>query len=170
MGGINGINPIYSGYLNQVTPSGAATGKETEPIRAGQLAQTGQLAGGSSILSLSSTSLSATSETLMAGNMPMLATNEAIGAALLLLILQYLQTSDSKEKQNLTDMIVALAGMQQQNAGGEMLLYSSSSLSIESTQLTIATSQGLGAYSGAAASLQQAPPGDPGSPALDVSA
>jgi hypothetical protein len=85
-----------------------------------------------------------------------------------MLVLQFLQSSDSQEKQNLTDMIGALASMQQQNQGGGMLLYSSSSLSIESTQLTIATSQGLDAYSGAAASLQQAPPADAGSAGLDV--
>jgi hypothetical protein len=166
MSGIQGIGPIYGGTTaGQMAPTGGLAGKTAD---GGKI---GEAAGGSSILSLSSTSMTASSETLLAVKSPMLATNEAIGAALLMLILQYLQAGDAKEKQELTAMIVALAGMQQQSRGaGELLFYSSSSLSIQSTQLTMATSQALDAYSGAAASLQQAPQGDAGAAGLNVTA
>jgi len=174
MGSINGISPIYGGYGGRIAPATAAAGQAAPASGTGQAAGTGTAAGAtqagaaSSILSLSTTSLTATSETLMASNTPMLASNEAIGAALLLLVLQYLQSSDPNEKQNLTDMIIALAGMQQSQGAGQLLFYSSSSLTMESTQLTIATSQALDAYAGTAASMQQAPPADAGTAGLNV--
>lgn len=165
MSGISGISPIYGGISSgQVaSPSSLSNGEAIEP------GQIGGAASGSSILSLSSTSLTATSETLLSASAPMLSSNEALGAALLMLILQYLQTSDPTDKQNLTNMITALAGMQQQSQGGsDLLMYSSSSMTMETTQLTIATNQSLGAYSGSAASLQQAPQTDAGSAGLNV--
>lgn len=165
MSGISGISPIYSGMTGQSLPAADTSGQQLEA------GQAGASVGSSSILSLSSTSMSASSETLMASGTPMLASNEALGAALLLLVLQYLQSGDSQEKQGLSEMIVGLAGMAQQGqGGGDFLLYSSSSLSIESTQLSIATSQGIDAYTGAAASLQQAPSADAGAAGLDVTA
>jgi len=166
MGGIEAIGSATSGMTaGAISPAGGASGGQT--LQAGGLEQS---AGQSSVLSLSSTSIQASSETLLMAKSPMLASNEAIGAVLLMLILQYLQTGDAQEKQNLTSMIGALAGMQQQGkgGGGELLFYSSSSLSVESTQMTIATSQGLNAYTGAAASLQQAPAADAGSAGLNV--
>lgn len=166
MSGIQGIGPIYGGMSGAPAQAMPPAGAAGQSAKGQQVA--GSAAGASSILSLSSTSINATSETLLTAQTPMLATNEAIGAVLLMLILEYLQTSDAQEKQNLTSMIVALASMQQQQSDGQLLFYSSSSLSEESTQLTIATSQGLGAYAGTAASLQQAPPSDAGAPGLNV--
>jgi hypothetical protein len=165
MSGIQGIGPIYGGTTaGQMAPMGRPAGQTAD---GGKI---GGAVGGSSVLSLSSTSVAASSETLLAVKSPMLATNEAIGAALLMLILQYLQANDAKEKQELTAMIVALAGMQQNKGAGELLFYSSSSLSIQSTQLTMATSGALDAYSGASASLQQAPQSDAGAAGLNVTA
>jgi hypothetical protein len=101
----------------------------------------------------------------------MLSTNEALGAALLMLILQYMQSSDSNEKQGLLDVISSLVGSQQQQGSSSMLSYSSSQVSIESTQMVmINTSDAINSYAGATATAQQAPQVDSGSAGLDVTA
>ncbi|MBI4578383.1 MAG: hypothetical protein HY718_01680 [Planctomycetes bacterium] len=165
MSAISGIGPVSGGIVppENHQPAGAAV--DTTPANT---SAAGSLAQSSSILSLSTTSINASSESLMIANTSALAGNDAVGAALLLLVLQYLQTSDPTEKQNLLSIILAIAGAQQQQTGEtSTLMYSSSSLSIETTQMTYVTSDALSAYSGATAN-QQAPQIDPGAAGLDM--
>lgn len=165
MSGLSGIGGV-GGYLPPQQQSNLGGDALQAP------AASGSASPGGSILAVSSSSISASMETLMSMDMPMLASNEALGAALLLLVLQYLQTGDSNEKQQLLDVIASLAASQKGGgAGGSLMLYSSSSMSIENTQmLLIAPGDAAGAYSGASALNQQAPQIDAGSAGLDLTA
>ncbi len=171
---IGGISPIGGGAVPQTNmPASVAGGTAAAPAGQGsqlQAGDTGLITPGSSILAMSSTSISASMETLTASNSPMLANNDALGAALLLLVLQYMQESDPTQKQNLLSTIMSIAGGQQQGGNNQSsLMYSSSSLSIESTQLVmIGSGDALGAYSGASAGLQQVPQSDSGAAGLNV--
>ena len=154
------ISPIGAGlpaYTPPMTPS-AGAGLD------GSAALDG-LAKGALSARIDSTSISASSESLMAAWSPMLSSNEAIGAALLLLILQYMQTQDPQERKDLLGLIGSLAAGQQSSEGSSgVLMYSSSQLSIETTSITLTTGG-----SGYDAGAQIAPPADsPGSAGLDV--
>jgi len=162
MGAIQGIGPWQGG----ITPALIRPQDSSPPAPA----QGSPAAGSTSVLSLASTSVNAASEAILASDIPMLASNEAIGAVLLLLILQYLQSTDPAERQQILDTVLALSGMLRQDRGSSanVLFYSSSDVSIESTQLALSTTEGLNAYSGSAANLRQAPPPDAGAAGLDV--
>ena len=127
------------------------------------------LAASQSALSASSISMTAATQSLVATSGAAPSSNELLGAVMLMLILEYLKTDDEQEKTGLLALISMLAQQQQQGAGGSTLMYSSSYLSIESTQLQFAsTDMAVSAYTGATATLQQAPGVDPGAGGLDV--
>jgi len=123
----------------------------------------GSASSSQSLASLSSTSISASAESFVAANGPVLADKQLLGLVVLMLTLKYLQSDDEEEKKGLMALIIALA--QQQGAGGgESIMYSASSLSIESTQIQAVSSEAaISGYSGAAIDPQQTPPASPGS-------
>lgn len=111
------------------------------------------------------------SETLMAseGVNSAITSNELLGAVLLLLMLEYMQSEDKEEKQGILALMATLAQMQQQNNTQQSLfLYSSSSLSIESSQMqSTATGEAASnAYTNAGVDPAQA--NHPGTGGLDV--
>lgn len=167
MSAIASISGLYSGGAwPQVY---GATGAD-QAIAAGA-AQTGVAVSASqSLASLSSTSITATSESLIATLTPSANNNELLGAVLLMLIMEYLKTDDKDEKQGIMGLIGALLQQQQQQAAGaETLMYSSTSFTYEATQIQMMSSEmALAAYSGASASLQQAPGIDAGAAGLNV--
>lgn len=122
------------------------------------------------LTSLSSTSITATNESLIATTGTSSNNNELLGAVLLLLIMEYMKTDDKEQKQGLMDLITLLAQQQQQQSGGgQTIMYNSSSLSIESTQYqAVSTDVAISAYSGATAATQQAPNIDASAGGLDV--
>jgi hypothetical protein len=172
MDGLSGIGSIPGyGMMPQVYGTAAAGTAPAAPAQGGEI---GTIAGGAlsasqSVLSLSSTSITANVESFMGTYGPVMSSNEMLGAVLLMLIMEYLKTDNDQDKKDLLGLISTLAQQQQGAGGGGSFIYQSSSLSIESTQLQVASSEmNFGAYSGAAATLQQAPAADPGSAGLDV--
>ncbi len=168
MDGISAIGGAAGGYF--VPPSVPAVSAAATP----QTAATAP-AGASalSLASMSSTSISASMQSFAATYGPALSSNELLGAVLLMLTLEYMKPDKSdSEKKDLLAVILALAQQQQGNsAGSGSIAYTSSSLSIETTQYQgISVASGIGAYSGAAANPQFAPAVDAGSAGLDVSA
>jgi hypothetical protein len=130
----------------------------------------GSMSASQSLTSLSSTSINASSESLIATMTPSANNNELLGAVLLMLIMEYMKTDDKQQKQDLMGLAtLLLQQQQQQSAGAQTIMYNSSSLSIESTQIQVASSEmAISAYSGAAATLQQAPNIDAGAAGLNV--
>ena len=115
---------------------------------------------------MSSTSISA--ESFLATYGPVLADKQLLGLVVLMLTLEYLQSDDEEEKKGLIALIIALA-QQQGAAGDQSIMYSASSLGIESTQIqAISSEAAISSYSGAALDPQQTPAADPGSGGLDV--
>lgn len=128
---MDAISGIYSG------PAAGATPTSQYPLTpADDTSGLSQLKGAGNITmaSLSSTSISATSETLIA-NLGGMGNKDLVAAVLLMLTLELLKSEDPEEKKQLLAAIAALA--QQGGDSGGTMLYSASSLSIESTQLQV---------------------------------
>lgn len=169
MSAIASIGGLYAGAAwpqvygatgaGDVASTGAAAAQAGVAVSASQ-----------SLASLSATSISATSESLIATLTPSANNNELLGAVLLMLIMEYLKTDDKQEKQGIMGLVSALLQQQQQqSAGAETLMYSSTSYSYESVQMQMmSTDMALAAYSGASATLQQAPSIDAGAAGLNV--
>ncbi len=164
MNGISGIG----GMPQQINLAGSTEGAQAAPVQqnlAGAEALSSQ-----TIASLSTTSINASSESLIASNGPVLGDDKALGLALLLLMMEYLQSDDEEEKNGLLGLMLALA--QQQGGGnGGLLMCNSTPLSIESTQMqVVSTENAIGAYSAGMMGPQQESPVGPGAAGLDVSA
>jgi hypothetical protein len=118
--------------------------------KAGQLASAG-LAGMSGasatqeMASLSSLSINQSSEMLMVSQAPQgaITNNELLGAVLLMLIMEYMKSTDDKEKEGLLALMGMILQSQQaqQGGGNQTLLYMSNSLSVESTQMQYMSGQ-----------------------------
>jgi hypothetical protein len=171
MEAVAGIGSMpFGGAWGQMVGMGNAAPVATQGTlgaEAGSLVNASQSAVSASV---TSTSLTATSESLVAAVGAASSNDELLGAVLLMLILEYLKTENQQEKEGL----LALAGLlarQQQQAGNDLFLYSSSSLSIEFTQTElVSTDLAISAYAGGTATSQQAPGVDPGAGGLDVMA
>lgn len=172
MDGLSGIGNLPPGGTAPLVYGLASTGAApTAPLQgqtssnvAGATASAAQ-----SVFSRSSTSTAANVESFIATYGPIVSSNEMLGALLLMLIMQYIKTGNDREKQDLLGLISVLARQQQGAGSGSTFVYQSSSLSIESTHIQAAASEvSAGAYTGATATLQQAPATDPGSAGLDV--
>jgi hypothetical protein len=119
------------------------------PDKTGGAMATGSAAAGSAwasneMASLSQLSISQSSEMLMVSQAPQgaIANNELLGAVLLMLILEYMKSQDDKEKEGLLGLMGMIMQMQQQNnAQQSTLFYASNSLSIDSTQIQVASGQ-----------------------------
>jgi len=176
MGGISGVNglsgagypawPIQTsgieGTLTAVPPAG------NRQLDAATLLNDGlgplSALGDQSLLAISSASIAASAESYVAANGPVLASNELIGLVLLLLTLQYMQSNDDQEKQGLMDLIMLLAQQQSPDNGSGLLIYSSSSVTMESVQITaLSMDNAMGAYANGAADPQKASPATAGS-------
>jgi len=131
-------------------------------------------AGSQTVASASSLSVQQSSEMLMVseGGSGAITNNELLGAVLLLLMLEYMQSEDEDEKKGLLALLSGLVQMQEQSGSQQsMLMYSSSSLSIESTQMqVVSTENAISAYSAGAVDPQQASPDGLGAAGLDASA
>lgn len=171
MNGISGISGMAAGGMPQRMNMAGGTGEaQAAPVQ--QNLAGVEAASSKSIASLSTTSVNASSESLIASNGPVLADDKALGLALLLLTLEYLKSGEDEdeEKKGLLDLMLAIS---QQQGGGDStsLMYSSRSLSIESTQMQVAsTENATSAYSAGAANPQQVSSAGPGAAGLDVSA
>jgi hypothetical protein len=117
--------------------------------KAGQLAGAG-LAGASGssatqeMASLSSLSINQSSEMLMVSQAPQgaITNSELLGAVLLMLIMEYMKSTDDKEKQGLLALMgMILQSQQAQQGGQQTLMYMSNSLSIDSTQMQYMSGQ-----------------------------
>ncbi len=167
-GGVSGI-PAVGGQVPAMTAGAGlpvGLGQGAGSVRSAGLDAQGpaQAAGGAtSILSLSQTSISASVESFIATYGPVMSSNELLGAVLLLLTLQLMQSRDPDERKQLLGAIMGLASQMQQQSSGGVLMYNSSSLSIESTQITAVSGEaGLSAYLGAMNTAQTAPGIDAG--------
>ena len=170
---MDGVSPIggmpSGGMPYRTNPAGNAEGAPAAPIQH-NLAGT-EASSSKTIASLSASSINASSESLIASNGPVLADEQLLGLVVLLLTLQYLQSDDEEEKKDLLTLLLALAQQQQSGNSSESLMYNSTSLSVESSQMqVISTDNALSAYSGGTIDPQQTPPADPGAAGLDVSA
>jgi len=168
MNGISGIGGMTAGGIPQQThPVGGTKGAQATPVQhdlAGVEATSSQ-----TVASLSTTSINASSESLVVGNGPVMADDRALGLALLLLTIEYLQSNDEEEKKGLLAMMLALTQGQGGGNGGSFM-YNSMSLSIESTQMQfVSTESAISAYSAGTMDPQQASSLAPGAAGLDVS-
>jgi hypothetical protein len=129
--------------------------------KTGKTGVDGSSAAGSSLatqqtVGLSQLSVSQSSEMLLYSEQPMAASvsNELLGAVLLMLMLEYMKSNDDEEKQGLLGLMGLLLQMQQQNGSQQsMLFYTSSSLSIESSQMQMTSGQAVSnAYTNAGVS------------------
>lgn len=119
---------------------------------------------------VSSTSIAANVESFVATYGPVASNNEILGALLLLLMLQYMQSDDEQEKKGLLGLLMGLAQIQQQAGQPASLMYSSTSLSIESTQMMAVSQQmAVGAYAGGG-SIGSVPPVAPSGGGVDTMA
>ena len=170
MNGISGIGGMAAGGMPQrINLAGSTEGAQAAPVQqnlAGAEASSSQ-----SIGSRSTTSINASSESLIVGNGAVLADDKSLGLALLLLTLEYLQSDDEeKEKKGLLGLMLALA-LQQDGGNGGSLMCNSTLLSIESAQTqVVSTENAVSAYSAGTTGPQQASPVGPGAAGLDVSA
>ena len=154
MGGVSGIGGIAGGGA-PIQPKPSAT-VEGAPTAAQNTTGGAATSAGQSLVSMSSTSISASSESLLASNSPVLADQQLLGLVVLMLTLEYLQSDDEEEKKGLLALMLALS--QQQSSGGEQFMYSSSSLSIESTQIQAVSSEtAMNGYTGGSVDPQQVP-------------
>jgi hypothetical protein len=96
-----------------------------------------------------------------------LSNNELLGAVLLMLTLEYLKNEDGDQRKDILSMLGMLL---QQGAAGQSstMMYSFSSLSIESSTQIVSSSTGLAAYSGLNLPTSQTPAADSPSAGLDV--
>lgn len=168
MDGVAGVGAIPGGG---VTPQAYGVAAPTGPAAGASTAELGGVgvAASQSTLSVSSTKMTASVESFIATYGPAMTNQELLGAVLLMLILEYMKSEDSSEKKDLLALIGALAQQQQSQSGGGTIMYNSASFSFESTQMqATSTEMAVGAYSGAASTLQQAPATDPGAAGLNV--
>lgn len=183
MDGISGISGVSGGFMPvrmnpMAGPSSPAVGLPTsagQPPSALGTGKAGQLdgagltgmAGASAtqeMASLSSLSIHQSSEMLMVsqGAQGAITSNELLGAVLLMLILEYMKSTDDKEKAGLLALMGMLLQSQQQGAQQTTLMYASNSLSIESTQMQYMSGQAASsAYTNAG--ISPAAGGDGGS-------
>ena len=169
MNGISGIGGMAAGGMPQrIHLAGSTEGAQAAPVQqnlAGAEASSSQ-----SIASRSTTSINASSESLIVGNGAVLADDKSLGLALLLLTLEYLQSDDEEKKKGLLGLMLALA-LQQDGGNGGSLMCNSTLLSIESAQTqVVSTENAVSAYSAGTTGPQQASPVGPGAAGLDVSA
>jgi len=97
-------------------------------------------------------SVNQSSEMLALSDAPQgaIVSNELLGAVLLLIMLEYMQSEDEQEKQNLLALAMMVAQAQVQSSQSSSLTYVSTSLSVESTQIMMAGSA-TSAYTNAGA-------------------
>jgi hypothetical protein len=98
------------------------------------------------------------SQSLSFQSIPAANTNELLGAVLLLLLLEYMSTQDQDKKDALLGAIVGLASLQSQQADAVSLNYSSTSMSMQSSQMQMIASDSIAStYNGALADTTRAP-------------
>ena len=141
----------------------------TAPAKSGNGAAVpaGSQTGGVAALSTFSLHQSATMLSIAEGPQGAIVSNELLGAILLMLILEYMQSSDSEEKKGLLALAMVLAQSQAQASGGARMAYASMSLSVESTQVLLA-GPASNAYTNAGAN--PAGGADAGAGGVDVTA
>jgi hypothetical protein len=175
MSGISGISGLGAGA---VWPTSSATTPAAEVGGGAAVGASGASAYQDiSALSYSSMSINASSESLainQGGGMAAASTNELLGAVLLLLTLQYMKSGDDQEKKDLLGLMTTLVQQMGQSGqssggsgGGDSLSYTSSSLSIEMTNLqVVSASTGINSYMSAQGDYSQSP----GAGGIDVAA
>jgi len=125
----------------------------------------GQIAASQSLMSINSLAVAATSETFVSMSTSGAGNKDLMNALLLLLTLEYLRSDNEEERKGLLALIATLA-QASQSGESQMMLYSSSAMSIESTQIQIVSSQvGLGPYGEL---VGGGVPGDAGSGGIDI--
>lgn len=151
--GLPSITPAQTGAITE-SPSGqAGLAAGASGLAAGASGSAASVASSQSLAAYSSMSISAANESVFYQSSPILADKQALGLAVLMLTLEYLQSNDDEEKKGLLALMLALT--QQQSGQQETLMYSSSSLSIESTQYVGMSSDSVAnAYSGSAGAVQ----------------
>ncbi len=169
---MDGIAPIGGGgYLTsrpmnlqsaQAPAAPAADAPNASNLKGGgALAPDALAASGSQALSLSSTSMAMESQSLSMQSAPAANNNELLGAVLLMLMLEYLTTQDENKKDALLGAMVGLAALQSmQQDQGASLSYSSMSMSMESTQIQMVSSESVAGAYGAVADNTKVPLGD----------
>ena len=173
-------NPIIQASTQAAPAAKAAPGGQSTPADqltpvSGQRAVSELAATGSqTVVSASSMSVKQSSEMLMVseGVGGSITSDELLGAVLLLLILEYMQSEDEDEKKGLLNLVLAIAQQPQQDSdNGGFLMYNSTSQSIESTRFQmVSTENVVSAYSAGAGDPQQASPDGLGAAGLDASA
>lgn len=147
---VEGLSAIGAVSQYSAAPSVqyAAAAGTAESLSGSQASAASALAVGQSSTSIAASSMTATStQTLIAGSSAAATDNQMLGAILLMLILEYLQSSDETRKQDALTAIVTMLQQLQEQRPAETFLYSSSSMSIESSQLQIAsTDLAMGSY------------------------
>ncbi len=160
---MDGVSSIATGGTGGFTPRPQPTGSsEIAPAESGYKRispspETGTKETGT----ITNTSLSYKSE-FMAFDSSAAHNNELLGAVLLMLLLQYMQGNEDDQKNGLLGMMMALAALQGQQ-GNSSFTYSSSSLSIETTQMQMGSSQAAMTAYGGGVDASKAPPVDAGS-------
>lgn len=148
--------------VSMVTGYGSVTGPVSSPASGSQTASNGAVATagtGSVANTVMMTSLQQSSETLLFAGQSTAApiNNELLGAILLMLLLKYLQSADTNEQQGLLALMNSLVqGQQGGKADSSVMLYSSSSLSIDTLMVqTQGVDAAANAYASTAASSDQ---------------
>lgn len=148
------VDPISSigGYSGGILPvrnvpltgmEGAAATPAMKPTAATAQPSVGATGATASVVTtqlISSQSVSASTETLLVSQQQSAAvSNELLGAVLLMLLMEYMKTQNEDEKKGLLALMAGLVQLQQLNGSQQSstLYYSSSSLSIDSTQSQI---------------------------------
>ncbi len=152
MSTISGLGGFSGGYMPAQQVSGAANTSASQ-----------------SVSPLASSQQSTSVNALTQNNLAVISNNELLGAVLLMLMLEYMQSKDDDEKKGLLGLMGLIAG-QQQNASGS-LYFSSSSIAVNMDSLQMQSNSmqtGIAAYNGSTASMQQAPFVDPGAGGLNV--
>jgi len=171
MSAISCINGTTTGSTTQrTTYPGGADGTQAAPVQqnlAGTKASSSQ-----TVASLSTSSVKAGTESLIASNSPISNEDQFNGMALLLCALEYLLSEDDDEKKGLLGLMLAIAQQQQQESSNNgLFMYNATSQSIESTQFqTVSVENAASAYSAGATDPAQASSDGLGAAGLDVSA
>jgi len=172
--GIQGVNggqpPTLPAAVRQAgVSSNIAEAGGSAPAKSGNgpVVPAGSQENNVAALSTFSLQQSATMLSITEGPQGAIVSNELLGAILLLLILEYMQSSDSEEKKGLLALAMVLAQSQTEASGGARVDYASTSLSIESTQLLLA-GPASNAYTNAGAN--PAGGADAGAGGVDVTA
>ena len=130
----------------QTAPTaGAGKAGQMAGLGAAQTSAAGSASATQEMASLSSLSINQSSEMLMVSQAPQgaITSNELLGAVLLMLIMEYMKSTDDKEKQGLLALMgmILQAQQAQQSGGQQTLMYMSNSLSIDSTQMQYMSGQ-----------------------------